>query len=185
MTLKELIERAVDIASVAQETGVTKYALEAAAEPLLPIVFSEVSERLAASADRHHLLRRANVVAFVNGVVTVPESVFTTYLSESTLYDTADLTAIYSYVPEWSDFIRYADTRLGTYTVNESSMYVVQPAAFYANGTGLSGNLTLVMPSVVAVPATIGAAVIARDEVVDDLIAGLAAKLGGAVVAHS
>lgn len=177
MILREMIQRAVDIASARQPTTIDRLAIEAAAEPMLSIVFNIVSERTAGDEYRRHLLKRTSVIAFVNGSGTIPETVLTHYLNESVLYDTAAPSSIYSHVPEWSDFVRHYDTRLGAYTVNESTASVIQPAATYVIGSGLTGNLSLVTPCTIAVPTVITNPIVARDEIIDDLTAELAARL--------
>lgn len=176
MILSELIQRALDIASNGQDTSVTRLADEIAVEPQLLQVFDAVSRNTARNPAKRSLLRRTNSVTFVNGVGVLPQTILTPYLCESLLYDTADLTARYAWVSQFSELITTHDMRLGYYSVNESSIYVVQPGANYVQGSGLSGALSLVTPCDIVVPA-VAAAVVVRDELLEDLIAGLATAL--------
>lgn len=178
VTLQELIDRAVSIASRGQEPSLaSSLAAEMITEDLLITVFDAVSTKLAGDPATRGLLRRTKTIAFVNGSGTVTEDVLTEYLCESMLYNSSSLTAQYSYINQWENFIRQHDTRLGSYCVNESTIAVVEPGAVYAAGSGLTGSRSLVTPCAVAIPAAAGTAISARDEVVDELITALADSL--------
>lgn len=178
MNLSELIQRAVDIASRQQDTAVTRYALEAAAEPLLPIVFRQVGVELARTANTRTLLRRTKTLNFVGGVVTLTSDVLTDYVCEGHLADPTDRTKRYSLAP-WNSFITdELDPRLGHFAVEgEATMRVVEPNTTYDPTTGPTVTLELTTPCAPVVPATAATAVAATDEVVMRLVGALAAAL--------
>lgn len=177
MTLLELIQRSLDIASEGITTTSTRLAMEIAAEPLVAIVFNDVSGAVAANPGRRSLLRRAVTIPFVNGVGAVPETVFTEHLDESLLYDPSDTTSRYSWVSQFSELVRVSDMRIGYYSVNESAIYVVQAGANYDPVSGLIGNLSLITPASVEVPTTVASTVVVRDELLDDITQALAAAI--------
>lgn len=178
MILSELIQRAVDIASKSVDTAVTRLALETAAEPLLGIVFHEVSVDKARNEYKRSLLTRTKTLAVVNGSVAIPTDVLTEYMWDSHLIDTTAPTKRYSLTP-WHQFITAAlDRRLGHYSVEgESTLHVIEPATSYSPTSGPTETLLLSVPCVVVVPAATTDAIVARDEILDDLVRGLASAL--------
>ena len=180
LTLQQLIDQAISIASRGVDPSVaTSLAAEMVAEDLLPQVFSQISVAMAADPACRSLLRRTKSVAFVTGSATLTGDVLTQYLCESMLYDTTALSAVYSWIPQWEEFVRQTDQRDGYYCVNESTIAVVQPNNSYSASTGLTGNLSFVVPCSPIVPATAAATVDIRDELIDDFIVELANALRG------
>jgi hypothetical protein len=177
MTLKELIQRAIDVASNNRDMSAMKGSIETVAEPMLALIFANVSARVAADSGRRSFLRRTNTLTFTNGVAPIPETVLTQYLCESLLLDTALPTSRYSWISQFSELVRVSDPRLGYYSANESSMFLVQPAAIYAPGVGLSGTLALTTPCSIAMPTVITDPVVVRDELIDDLVEELATAI--------
>lgn len=180
MTLQELIDRAVSIATA----GLTPEQLstvegEIVGEDLLTTVFAGVSGECAADRAKRGWLRRTVVVAFTNGSGTLDQTVLTDYLCESVLIDTADPTARYSYQPDRDIFQFDGETRLGRYHIDESVILVVQPGNLFVAGAGLSGNLSLITPADVAVPAAAASAIVARDEVVELILSRLVNAIRG------
>lgn len=178
ITLQQLIDQAISIANrgVDQSTAPALSA-EMVAEDLLSTVFQQVGQTVAKDPARRSLLRRTVVITFASGTATLDGTAFSEYLSESTLYDPADLTKQYSWVSQFENFIRKSDRRIGFYSVNESTINVIEPNATYAVATGLSGSRNLVIPCSPAVPTVATDPVIIRDELIDDLVMGLADEL--------
>ncbi len=178
LTLQQLIDQAISIANrgVPPSTSPALSA-EMIAEDLVGTVFQQVGQTVAADPTRRSLLRRTKTVAFAAGSATLTGDVLTQYLSESMLYDPTALSAVYSWIPQWEEFVRMVDRRDGYYCVNESTIAVIQPNAVYSPSSGLSGNLSLVTPCAPAVPAAATDAVVIRDELIDDLVMGLADAL--------
>jgi hypothetical protein len=178
VTLQQLIDKAVSIASRGTDPSTSPaLSAEMVTEDLVSTVFNQVSQKMAGDPTRRSLLRRIKSISFSSGSGVVTEDVLTQYFNESMLYNTSDLTARYSLVPQWESFIRSSDTRLGYYCVNESAIAIIEPGATYSASTGLTGTRSLIVPCVVAVPATASTTISARDEVVDELLTGLADAL--------
>lgn len=178
MTVKELIERACEIANVGIDPAKSPD-LESLAEPLISPVFNALAQDCAGDERRRLLTRLTKTVAFTNGAGSLSSDVLTTCLDDSVLTDDADLTAGYSYVREWDDFINTFDQRLGYYTVNQSTITVVQPNNSYVIGSGLTGNLSLLTPCVWAIPTDLVTNISIRDELLDDLVNRLGLALRG------
>lgn len=175
MTLKELIQRAVEIAIGSRP--VDRTAIELAAEPLLPVVFGEVGDELAASPMTRHLLRRTKTVNLVNGTVALSSDVLTAYACEATLFDPDDTTKVYSRT-DWSDLLSgQLDSRLGHWLVDEDDLKVVEPGSQYNPASGATLDLRLIIPCSPVVPAAITDQVDVPPEVIDLLIKRLAQAL--------
>lgn len=178
LSLQQLIDQSVSIAGRGVEPSLSPVlAAEMVAEDLVSTVFQQVGQAVAADPARRSLLRRTKTVTFASGVGTVTGDVLTQYLCESMLYDSTALTAVYSWIPQWEEFMRMSDRRDGYYCVNESTIAVIQPGAVYAVASGLSGDLSLVTPCAIEMPASASATVVVRDELIDDLVMGLADAL--------
>lgn len=182
LTLQQMIDSAISIASRGVDpSAATSLAAEMVAEDLVSTVFQQVGQTVASDPARRSLLRRTKIVAFTAGSAALTGDVLTQYLCESMLYDTTALSAVYSWIPQWEEFIRQTDQRDGYYCVNENTIAVVQPNVGYNASTGLTGNLSLVVPCSPTVPASAGATVDIRDELIDDLVMGLADALANPI----
>lgn len=178
VTLQQLIDQALSIANRGVDQSVAPaLSAEMVAEDLLSTVFQQVGQTVAKDPARRSLLRRTIDVSFTNGSATLSETALTEYLSESMLYDSADLTKQYSWVSQFENFIRKSDRRIGFYNVNESGINLIEPAAVYAVSTGLTGTRKLVIPCTPAVPTAPASPIIVRDELLDDFVMGLADEL--------
>lgn len=178
ISLQQLIDQAISIANRGvDQSAAPALSAEMVAEDLLSTVFQQVGQTVAKDPARRSLLRRSVDVAFTNGSATLTDAVLTEYLSESTLYDSTDLTKQYSWVSQFENFIRKSDRRIGFYSVNESSINIVEPSAVYAVASGLTGSRKLVIPCTPEVPATATTTVDVRAELIDDLVMGLADEL--------
>lgn len=178
MTLKELIQRATDIASQGLDEGTLTANPEEVAEPLLPIVFSEVSHRYAQSEQLQTMLRRTKSLVFANGLVALSSDVITGCIRAANLLDPADRTKLYSYVP-WSQLVTGSlDSRLGYFALEgESTLHVVESNTTFDPADGPNITLELTIPCEVEVPTVLANPIVARDEIVDDLLAALATAL--------
>lgn len=178
ITLQQLIDQAISIANrgVDQSTAPALSA-EMIAEDLLSTVFQQVGQTVAKDPARRSLLRRTVAVNFTSGTATLDGTAFTEYLSESMLYDTSDITKQYSWISQFENFIRKSDRRIGFYSVNESTINIIEPNATYAAGSGITASRNLVIPCSPVVPAAATDPVIIRDELIDDLVMGLADEL--------
>lgn len=175
MTLKELIQRAVDVA------GHGFPDLEIAVEPRLPLIFGRISDRYARDPMLRPMLRRTLVLAVTDGSVSLPTNVLTPYLYTSTLVDPTDQTKLYSFAP-WNLFIRDYETRIGQYSMKHFDvqsgrgmsellfLYVTEPGTAYSSSSGPTVTLELTTPCAVLVPASAAGVINARDEVVDDIL---------------
>lgn len=178
MTLNELIQRALDIASKGLDTSVTRLAMEVAVEPLLPVVFAQVSANVARDEKQRTQLRRTKSLAFVDGLVTIPDDVLTEYMVDASLVDPTDRTKRYSRAP-WRQLVTdELDLRLGHFAVEgETNMRLVEPGTVYDPTTGPTITLNLTVPCSVVVPAAATDQVVAMNEILDDLTVALANAL--------
>lgn len=175
MTLKELIQRAVEIAN----QGLTEAAAtEAAAEAHLPAVFHAVGVKAAANERLRTTLRRTKSLVFVSGAVSLPSDVLTAYITEGNLLDPIDKTKLYSLAP-WDQLTTGTlDQRLGHFAIEgESTMHVVEPGNVYDPALGPDLSLLLTVPCIPAIPALITGSIAVIDEVADDLTSTLAVAL--------
>lgn len=180
VTLQALADRAMSLASINLATD--PQALSMVTEDVLINVFQDVGIALAASRDTRHLLRVSQIVAFVNGTVALPAGVLTQYANEGSLQDTTDNTTInkrYSFEPKWAEFVRQWDQRLGYWTIQGYSIFVIEPNTSYDPNTGLSVSLMLTSPTIPQVPVTPGAVLSYPDEVVTRLVIGTANAIVG------
>lgn len=178
MILSELIERALNMAMIGVVDAPLRASLEVALESLLPVVFGEVGDELAANERTRSLLRRTKDLAVVNGTVELAADTLTAFISESTLYDAADITKRYS-LTSWDELVRgELDSRLGHYAMEgESTLRVVEPANTFAPASGPTIALKLTIPCSPVYPSNPATAVDVNDEVVDILIKRLALAL--------
>lgn len=177
MTLKEFIQRAIEMASQNAVDPVNRTAMEVAAEPLLTTVFGEVGDELAASPTAHHLLRRVKSLNVVDGAVTLPDDVLTEYACESSLYDPADVTKRYSLI-SWSDLIyNVLDQRLGHFAISGDQLVVVEPDSSYDPDTGPTLTVRFAIPCTPVVPVNITDDIEVSAEVLDRLLNRMAARL--------
>lgn len=176
MILRELIQRSLDIASQGMGTPVLATTAEIAVEPLLPVVFGQLSVELASRSTTRHLLRRTKDLTVADGVEVLTDDVLTEYVRESVLYDPADTAKVYV-LTSWDVLVRGdLDSRLGHFVIDGQSLTVVEPGAEYDTTTGPDIALKLVIPCSLVVP-TIDADIGEPAEVTDMLIARLAAAL--------
>lgn len=154
MTLKELIQRAIDTVVQGMDSPALRASVEAAVEAVLPVVFGRLSDELQASPDTRHLLRRTKDLPFVDGRITLTDDVLTAYLRESVLFDPDDTAKLYSLV-EWHDLVRgVLDERLGHYALERGSILaVVEPGSSFAFTSGDTVNLKLTTPCALDIPA--------------------------------
>lgn len=175
MTLKELIQRAVDIANL-KLTEASQ--AEQAAEALLPAVFGSVATKAAGSPRLRTTLRRTKTVAVVSGAATLTDDVLTAYIDEANLIDPSDTTKLYSLVSWHLYTTGQLDERLGYFTIKgETLLHVRDPFETYDPSGGMSASLQLTVPCVPEIPALVTDDVNVTDEVADELITALAAAL--------
>ena len=173
-TLQSLIDQAIFIAGVDNA--------DVRAEALVPIVFQEVAEKLAANPEKRSLLNRTQTVTLTSGVGSVSEAALTGCKFSATVSDPNDSTVgpLMSLVVHWNDFISPMDTRLGYWTIKgDRSLHWIEPGATYDPASGKTGNISLTIATVPTVPASPSSTISVDDEILSDLIAALAAALQG------
>lgn len=175
MTLKELIQRAVDIAN----QGLSEAShTEQAAEAHLPAVFHAVGVQAASSFRLRTTLRRTKTLTPVIGVVTLTSDVLTAYIDEAILYDPADITKRYSLISWELMLAGQLDQRLGAFALQgESTLHIVEPFTIYDPISGPGQSLLLTTPCTPAIPTGLTNDVLVIDEVAQQLITALAAAL--------
>lgn len=178
MTLQELIDRALSIATAGQDPSTSPFLnADAIAEDMLPQVFGTVAIRAASTRHLRHTLRRTKTVAVVSGTVVLPTDTLSAYITDSVLIDPADRTKRYTYLP-WDALLgEPLDPRLGHYSIEgESRLWVVEPGEEYA-GTGPTAAYLLTIPCVPEVPASANDTIAVSEEVADELVTELARQL--------
>ena len=176
MILRELIQRAVDIATTGMDSPVLRTTAEFAVEPLLLVVFGQLSTELASHPNTRHLLRRTKSVTITDGTGPLSDDVLTEYAKESVLYDPDDIPKVYV-LTSWDVLVRGdLDTRLGHFVIDGQALTVVEPGSEYDSTAGPDIALKLTIPCALTVPA-IDADIGEPAELTDMLIARLAAAL--------
>jgi hypothetical protein len=153
MTLRELIQRAVDIAVQGVPTTVDRSTVETTAEPLLPIVFGDVGHELAQSPRTRHILRRTKTVNVVDGNSAIPDDVLTEYACEAILYDPTDPLKGYSLTPREALIGGQLDDRLGHFLIENGVLTVVEPDTQFDPNSGPDISLRLIIPCAPEIPA--------------------------------
>lgn len=151
-------------------------------EAIMPAVFQAVAEDAAGNPDKRPLLRRTKTIAMVSGTGTIPDDVLTKCFDEATLLDPADLTKLYSWVPDYFDFVGPLDTRLGYFCSSiENTIVQREPGDDYSLATGFTGNMQLTVPCVPEVPALPADQVAVAAVIASDLVSVGAEMLRGAI----
>lgn len=151
LTIKEWIEKAVDIVNRGRETPLLDG--EYQAEPLMDIVLSELAQEYVADGQDFLLPRQVKQITFANGGGTLTADVLQSCLASSSLVDPSDPRKEYSYCATIDTFSQTYDKRLGYYHVPSPGVIrVTEPGAPYSATTGLSGNRNLSTPCVWALP---------------------------------
>jgi len=157
VTLQEFIDRTVE------QSGQNAQKVEAVVEAQLSQVFQEVADEF--TEKNRSLLRDTKTVTFANGTATLTSDVLTRRKFDSELYDPDDPTKIYSLVPEWADFIRVYDDRVGYYCIREESdIFVIEPGASYEDGDGIDDTRKLTIPCIPSIPASASSTISAPNE---------------------
>lgn len=178
-TLAEILARAEQLAlagadphdSPVLDSGPT-------AEVILPHVWHYVTCRTVKDPQRQHLLRQTVNLTFANGVAPLPPEVLSEALPVAVLHNPADPTMrdLMSWIPYWFDFVRPLRSLLGYYTINESGEVAIRlPGQPWQDTGGFSGAIDLTIPCVPGLtdPVTV------PDEIIDDVVAGVAGALRG------
>lgn len=139
----------IDLAS--EQSGVQESELKA--EALAPVAMLRLAVQVAADPLRRSLLQSTATVTFTNGVADVPTSTLIGALRNSSLYDTVDTSAEYTYIEDFDDFRKDPETRLGRYNVRNTVLTVIQPGEVYVPLNGLSGTLNFTASTVPQVPS--------------------------------
>jgi hypothetical protein len=176
-TFAEILDRAEQLAAGVggdpQDSPVVDNGLTA--EALLPHVWQVVTERTAKDPKRQHLLRQSKTLTFANGEAPLPDDALSEALPLLS-FDDKELGSLMSWMPYMFDFQRPLRTMLGSYTINESGKLLIRkPGEEYDPVGGHSGDLDV---SLIIVPGLTDP-VTAPQEVIDDVIAGVAGALRG------
>lgn len=180
MTYQEMIDKAVLQSRIGLDPQSYSTRNELVANSLLSQVFQDVT--LGYAGNIRSLPRLTKTLTFTNGAATLTGDVLTGSLMDSVLYDPNDPTKEYSFIPEWDDFIRVYDDRVGYFTVRgDTNIYVIEPGDQYEEADGLDGDLKLVVSGIPAIPTTASATIVAPAEFVNKALDLLVARLKGAV----
>lgn len=182
MTYQEIIDKAVLQSRIGLDPQAVSTRNELVANSLLSQVFQDVA--LGYAGNIRSLPRLTKTLTFTNGVATLSSDVLTGSMADAALYDPDDPTKEYAFIPEWDDFIRVYDDRIGYFTIKGgSSIVVIEPGSLYEDGDGLDGDLVLVVSGVPAVPTSASATIDASAEFVNAALNLLVERLRGAKAA--
>lgn len=180
LTYQELIYRAVDQAGRGIDPNTSPLIdLGMLAENLAPHVFRVVAENAARDSSKRALLRASQTIVFTNGVGTIANNALLDYMGDAVLRDTSDFTKLYSYYPEWSDFVQGGDTRLGRFTNVGTVISVVEPIVSYSASSGITANRQFTIPTVPTIPVLQTDPVVIPEFMIDEVVAELAAQVRG------
>lgn len=182
MTYLELLHSAMSNAQkgmTAEQSAIVNDSLSIA-DTLFPVVSQSVCEAAAANEYKRSLLRRSKSITLAAGQATLTDDVLTHYIADATLIDPAVLTKHYAWRP-YPDFIRRGDRRLGIFSLQGSTIQVIEPNVGFTVPLTATGARTLTVPCVVVKPATATTDVDAPDEVLSDLDEALAEALRGTI----
>lgn len=179
-TLAEILDRAEQLAAGVggdpQDSTVVDSGLTA--ETLLPHVWQIVTERTAKDPKRQHLLRQSKTLTFAAGAAPLPSDAWTEGLPLLS-FDDPQIGPLMSWIPYMFDFQRPLRTMLGAYTINESGELLIRkPGDAFDPSSGHDGDLNV---SLIIVPGLTDPAT-APQEVIDDVIAGVAGALRGEAI---
>jgi len=179
MTLsrQEWIDRAIAISG--------KQGVEMPAESLLQSTAQAVAIDLCKQRDTRSLLRSLVVVSFASGTGTLPAGTLTQFMQETNLFDGTNATSMqkrYSFEPQWENFVRFNEHRLGAYHNDGLTIYLIEPNATYSPTTGFTGNRNMSLLITPSIPNTAGGIFSTSDEVINRLVVKLAMNLEGARV---
>ena len=151
------------------------------ADTLFPVVSQAVSETAATNEYKRSLLRREKSVTLSAGQATLTGDVLTHYIADATLIDPAFLTKHYAW-RDYPDFIRRGDRRLGVFSLQGTTLLVIEPNANFTVPLTASGARTLTVPCIVIKPATGTDDIDCPDEILSDLDEALSNALRGEIV---
>lgn len=175
LSLQQLVDLAVQQAG----GGTPADRLEVTAEALLPVALDNVQRRYASRPETRTLLKKTKDLTLAGGTAALPPDVLTEWITEAHLYDPADQTKDYAYVPEWRDFTSgLLDHRLGYFALqNATTLAQVEAEADYVAGSGFAGAMKLDAACALAVPASDTATFDCAPEVEAEILRELAALL--------
>jgi len=180
LTIKQWIERAVDVINRGRETPLLDS--EYQAEPLLDIVLSELAQEYAADGQDFLLSRQVKQITFANGGGALTADVLQSCLASSSLVDPSDSRKEYSYCATIDIFSQTYDKRLGYYHVPSPGIIrVTEPGAVYSATAGLSGNRNLSTPCVWPLPGDAVTDIGLPGETESDVVFRLADAIQGTI----
>lgn len=180
--LRQWVTRSIALA-LAGEDMLTTSVLdpEDIAETYAHHVMYEVCEEFAADPNLSSLVTESLTVALTNGIGTLPEKALVRFLSKAVVSDPADATLARKmrYLP-WEAFIRQntSNANRGYFSVNALNQFaLIRPSAAYTPGTGMTGNITLTIPTAPDMPANETATITVTRQVEEALVRRLAEKI--------
>lgn len=148
------------------------------ADTLFPVVSQSVCEAAATNEYKRSLLRREKSITLTAGQATLTDDVLTHYIADATLIDPVGLSKKYAW-RDYPDFVRRGDKRLGVFSLQGTSILVIEPNANFTVPLTASGARTLTVPCVVVKPATASTDIDCPEEILSDLDEALSEALRG------
>lgn len=186
ITYGQLIQRAIDIAVAgtdADNNPIIKQRLET--ESLVDLALQAVASMVAGNPQLRARLEKQFSVALSSGVGTMPAQIMLEYLREGAVRD-SDTSAnnglgnFLAKVNRYDQFVTDQSTALGLYCVVDNAIYARPPGA--TDPASTIGPLVIDAPFV---PITTDLSTLVDDEIVNDLLEDLAARLRGLLVPQS
>jgi hypothetical protein len=180
MILAELVDKATIQAKQGLDAQAIPARTELVANSLVSQVFQDVALILVADGRTSSIPKLSKDISFTDGLGTLSSDTLTQCKFDSILYDPTDSTKEYALVPEFADFMRVYDTRMGYYCIKEGTLIlVVEPGDLYVEGEGLTATLSLVIPCVPPVPSSGSGVIAAPNEFTNASLNLLAERLRG------
>lgn len=184
ITASEIIARASELASTIGTDPHLSPLIdnEMTAETLLPHVFHYITTQTLNDPNRRQLLRQTVDVSFVAGSATVPTNLLGSTWQEVVLYpeNQPEWGGRMSWLPLWFDFIRPKTAGLGYFSVDPSgNLRVIEPGSTFDLNNGATGTWKMSGFFVPAVGTTLSDPITLPDDLVDDVVAMLAAAMRG------
>lgn len=172
MTLQELTFMIVDWAGNTLNIPIQDG--ESVVEDMLPTALQVVALKASSDPRTEQLLRRNFTVSLINGTGTADDNVLTSCWPGATVYVPGEpsIGPLMSYVPNWNDFIGPLDSRLGYWIFqNDNTVYWINPNETFDIASGRTGDITMNIACVPAIPATETVDIDMPGELLSNLIA--------------
>jgi hypothetical protein len=144
--------------------------LRAVIDAAFPQINNQVAEVYAEDENKRSSLRAIKPLTFTTGAASFPNGLLKDYLKDCTLIVDVSPPQYYGYRPEYDDFLRGGDSRLGIWSANGNTIYANTPATSGSGSTGLAGAASFICICSPDIPTAEGDEFVAPADYVPDFI---------------